>query len=101
MTERSRFGLPRDDEEYTEQHILAHERMLIGDALRGRHRPFGLPVAYFINTRHQLIWRIILELDDRGEKTDRVSVANELLRLNELERAGGLTYLVSFEDYAP
>ena len=41
------------------------------------------------------------ELHERGEKIDRVTVANELLRYNELESVDGLSYLVSLDDGLP
>ncbi len=41
------------------------------------------------------------ELHERGEKIDRVTVANELLRCNELESVDGLSYLVSLDDGLP
>ena len=41
------------------------------------------------------------ELHERGEKIDRVTLANELLRYNELESVDGLTYLVSLDDGLP
>ena len=41
------------------------------------------------------------ELHERGEKIDRVTVANELLRFNELESVDGLSYLVSLDDGLP
>src|SRR2546426_12308117 len=41
------------------------------------------------------------ELQDRGEKIDRVTVANELMKFNELEACDGLSYLVSLDDGLP
>ena len=95
------LGITDDRFAAENREILAHERMLLGDALRGTHPPFSLPVEYFCDEKHQLIWRCIDEIFERGEKVDRVAVANELLRVNALERAGGLTYLVSLDDDAP
>src|SRR5258708_31615498 len=41
------------------------------------------------------------ELNDRAERIDRVTLANELLRFNELESCDGLSYLVSLDDGLP
>ena len=38
---------------------------------------------------------------ERGERIDRVTVANELMRFNELESCDGLSYLVSLDDGLP
>ena len=41
------------------------------------------------------------ELHARGEKIDRVTLANELLRHGELESCDGISYLVSLDDGLP
>jgi replicative DNA helicase len=41
------------------------------------------------------------ELHERGEKIDRITVAEELMRHNELESVDGLSYLVSLDDGLP
>src|SRR5215475_15505689 len=51
--------------------------------------------------KHRLIFRRMGELQDRGERIDRVTVANELMKFNELEACDGLTYLVSLDDGLP
>jgi replicative DNA helicase len=55
----------------------------------------------FSDERHRRIFRRMGELQNRGEKVDRVTVANELMRYNELEACGGLGYLVSLDDGLP
>jgi replicative DNA helicase len=45
------------------------------------------------------IFRSMEALHARGEPIDRVTVANELLKNNLLESCGGLTYIVSLDDY--
>jgi len=55
----------------------------------------------FSQERHRLIFKRMGELQDRGERIDRVTVANELMRFNELEACDGLTYLVSLDDGLP
>src|SRR5580693_1130330 len=51
--------------------------------------------------KHRRIFRRMGELQDRGEKIDRVTVANELMKANELEACDGISYLVSLDDGLP
>ncbi len=55
----------------------------------------------FALEKHRRIFARMSELHERGEKIDRVTVANELLRYNELESVDGLSYLVSLDDGLP
>ena len=41
------------------------------------------------------------ELYERGERIDRVTVANELMKHRQLESCDGLSYLVSLDDGLP
>jgi replicative DNA helicase len=51
--------------------------------------------------KHRRIFQRMGELSARGEKIDRVTVANELMRYGELESCDGLSYLVSLDDGLP
>ncbi len=51
--------------------------------------------------KHRRIFQRMGELNERGERIDRVTLANELLRYNELESCDGLSYLVSLDDGLP
>src|SRR3984885_3376271 len=55
----------------------------------------------FALEKHRRIFARMSELHERSEKIDRVTVANELLRYNELESVDGLSYLVSLDDGLP
>lgn len=55
----------------------------------------------FALEKHRRIYARMGELYARGEKIDRVTVANELMRFNELESVDGLSYLVSLDDGLP
>lgn len=55
----------------------------------------------FAIEKHRRIFIRMSELHERGEKIDRVTLANELLRYNELESVDGLSYLVSLDDGLP
>ena len=51
--------------------------------------------------KHRRIFKRMGDLQDRGEKIDRITVANELMKFNELEACDGLSYLVSLDDGLP
>src|ERR1700737_1647345 len=51
--------------------------------------------------KHRRIFMRMGELYARGERIDRVTLANELMKLNQLESCDGLTYLVSLDDGLP
>jgi replicative DNA helicase len=55
----------------------------------------------FCLEKHRRIFRRMLDLNERGERIDRITIANELLRYNELESVDGLSYLVSLDDGLP
>ena len=61
----------------------------------------ALQAGDFCLDKHQRIFRRMAELHERGEKVDRITLANELLRYNELESVDGLSYLVSLDDGLP
>jgi replicative DNA helicase len=61
----------------------------------------ALTAADFCLDKHQRIFRRMLEIHERGDKIDRITLANELLRYNELESVDGLSYLVSLDDGLP
>jgi replicative DNA helicase len=51
--------------------------------------------------KHRRIFVRMGDLHTRGEKIDRVTLANELLRHAELESCDGISYLVSLDDGLP
>jgi replicative DNA helicase len=61
----------------------------------------GLDAEDFSLEKHRRIFKRMGDLNDRGEKIDRVTVANELMKFNELEACDGLSYLVSLDDGLP
>jgi replicative DNA helicase len=60
-----------------------------------------LEAGDFSLEKHRRIFQRMGELQDRGEKIDRITVANELMKFNELEACDGLGYLVSLDDGLP
>ncbi|HOK46682.1 MAG TPA: replicative DNA helicase [Bryobacteraceae bacterium] len=55
----------------------------------------------FALEKHKRIFSRMAELHERNEKIDRITVANELLKHNQLESCDGLSYLVSLDDGLP
>ncbi|MGO9097468.1 MAG: replicative DNA helicase [Bryobacteraceae bacterium] len=55
----------------------------------------------FALEKHKRIFIRMMDLHERGERVDRVSVANELLKHGQLEACDGLTYLISLDDGLP
>src|SRR5713101_3900609 len=51
--------------------------------------------------KHRRIFSRMAELYERGERIDRVTLADELNRHRELESVDGLSYLVSLDDGLP
>jgi len=81
------------------------ERFILGSVLLDDSRFIeiaGLLMADdFALEKHRRIYTRMIELHETGEKIDRVTLANQLLRYNELESVDGLSYLVSLDDGLP
>src|SRR5437868_9134479 len=78
---------------------LDAERFVLGSILL--NDVFFLQVAGAVDIddfsleKHRRIFARMKDLYDRTERIDRVTVANELMKLGQLESVDGLTYLVS------
>jgi replicative DNA helicase len=55
----------------------------------------------FALEKHRRIFARMADISARGERIDRVTVANELMKHNQLESVDGLSYLVSLDDGLP
>lgn len=55
----------------------------------------------FALEKHRRIFRRMVDMRGRSERVDRVTLANELMRMGELESVDGLTYLISLDDGLP
>ncbi|HKD10305.1 MAG TPA: replicative DNA helicase [Bryobacteraceae bacterium] len=81
------------------------ERFILGSVLLNDAR--FVEIAGILNPddfaleKHRRIFVRMSELHERGEKIDRITVANELQRYNELQSVDGLAYLVSLDDGLP
>ncbi len=51
--------------------------------------------------KHRRIFKRMGGLRERGEKIDRITLANELVRHGELESCDGISYIVSLDDGLP
>lgn len=60
-----------------------------------------LKVEDFYREAHRLIYRAILDLNERGEAVDLLTVTEELRRQGQLEVAGGAAYLSSLTGDVP
>jgi replicative DNA helicase len=55
----------------------------------------------FTVEKHRRIYSAMVALNEGGQRIDRVTVANELLRRGQLESVDGLSYLISLDDGLP
>ncbi len=84
---------------------LDAERFVLGSILMDDS--VFLPVAAalvaddFSLEKHRRIYSRMADLYERAERIDRVSLAEELMRQNQLESCDGLSYLVSLDDGMP
>jgi replicative DNA helicase len=81
------------------------ERLVLGMILL--NDTYYLQVAGALDTddfnleKHRRIFARMKDLYDRGERIDRVTLADELIRQGQLESVDGLAYLVSLDDGLP
>jgi len=61
----------------------------------------ALEAEDFSLEKHRRIFLRMGELYNRGERIDRVTVANELMKQNQLESVDGVSYLVSLDEGLP
>ncbi len=84
---------------------LDAERLLLGAILTDESA--FLPVAAvlapedFSLEKHRRIFARMRDLSERGEKIDRVTLANELMKQGQLESVDGVSYLVYLDDGLP
>lgn len=88
---------------YSPPQSVDAEQAVLGSILRDKEA-FAEIAAYFNDTsvfyfpKHQLIFYAILSLYERGEPFDITTVAEELTKLNNLEKTGGRLYLIDLID---
>lgn len=55
----------------------------------------------FYRRAHQLIFQVMVDLNDRDEAIDAVTVSDELKRQNQLEDVGGMAYIAELASSVP
>jgi len=80
---------------------LDAERSVLGAMLLSRDAIAmaiqALDEVAFYRDAHRKIWRVMLELFNRSEPVDLVTLMEELKRRKELEAVGGVTYLTTLD----
>jgi replicative DNA helicase len=81
------------------------ERFVLGSILMNHDAYFQVAGAVepedFSLEKHRRIFGRMKDLYERGDKIDRLTVANELMKQGQLESVDGLTYLVSLDEGMP
>lgn len=98
MSEPLRLMEPPDDEgeHYAPPHDLAAERAVIGSALLSRRAlesVVDLDPADFYRPAHEVIWRTVRDLVERGEAVDTITVPRALDAAGQSRQAGGAAYV--------
>ncbi len=89
-------GLPVNHD--AERFVLG--AILMDDALYIQVSSSLVPEDFSVE-KHRRIFLRMGELYARGDRIDRVTVANELMKQNQLESVDGITYLVSLDEGLP
>src|SRR3954453_627497 len=78
------------------------ERFVLGAILLDDSNFVGvagvLDMEDFSLEKHRRIWMRMTDLATRGERIDRVTLANELLKYGQLESVDGLSYLIELDN---
>lgn len=86
-------------------HDIEAEKSVLGAALLDRsaldEAAAVIRMEDFYQQRHQVIWSAMLELRDRNEPVDLVTLAAALRSRGQLEDAGGTTYLAEVANFTP
>lgn len=98
MSETSQnLRLPPHNEE-AEQSVLGS--MMLDRSALSTAMEF-LDAESFYRPAHQKIYSAILNLDERGEPVDQISVVDELKRSDDLQAAGGAYYVTELTEKIP
>jgi replicative DNA helicase len=81
------------------------ERFVLGSVLLNQDTYFQVAGALepedFSLEKHRRIYGRMKDLYERGDKIDRLTLANELMKQGQLESVDGLAYLVSLDEGLP
>jgi replicative DNA helicase len=84
-------------------HDTDAEQAVLGSILKDERALFTVidkfkSTDYFYYPKHQIIFRAILNLFEKKEPPDITTVADELTKMDELEKIGGRLYLIDLVD---
>jgi replicative DNA helicase len=81
------------------------ERMVLGTILLNPNAFVSAAAVLrpedFSLEKHRILFQRMMDLHNRDERIDRVTLANELLRRGELDSVDGLSYLASLDEGMP
>jgi replicative DNA helicase len=83
---------------------LDAEKLVLGSILLDDTRISEAPQLRpedFSIAKHRIIFRCMLDMHERSEPIDRVTLANNLINSGQLQSCDGLTYLVSLDEGLP
>lgn len=78
------------------------EKMVLGAVILGAPLTEVLlePGDFSLHSHRQIFGRM-KEMADRGEKIDRITIANALMNAGQIESVGGFSYLISLDEGLP
>jgi len=84
-------------------HDTNAEQAVLGSILKDERALFTVidkfkSADYFYYPKHQIIFRAVLNLFEKKEPPDITTVADELTKMDELEKIGGRLYLIDLVD---
>jgi replicative DNA helicase len=89
-------------------HSIEAEQGVIGCALLAPNESLGLVLEkfkrggdLFYDLRHQQIFELLIEMYDKKEPIDIITVQQQLKDKNQLDAVGGIAYLTSLQDAVP
>src|SRR5690242_13701878 len=84
---------------------LDAERLILGSMMLNdsRFQDVASVIASddFLLEKHRRIYSRMKDLHERGERIDRITIADELKKQGQLESVDGLGYLVTLDDGLP
>lgn len=86
-------------------HNLEAEQAVLGSMMIDREAIYtvieSLTPEDFYKEAHQLIYRTIQSLEEKGEPVDMIMLTEELRRQNNLDRVGGIGYIAAVANTVP
>ena len=98
-----RTGKDKDIERYEPPQSVDAEQAVLGSILKDQDALNSIidyfnSETYFYYPKHKIIFRAILRLYEKNDPCDITTVAEELTRMDQLDKVGGRLYLVDLID---